>query len=89
VRPKVFRWAQDELILALDLFFQLDPATLWFREPSVFELSETLRWLPLFPVTQRSDSFRNPTAVYFKLLSFWYIATDGASGHSNFAAADR
>jgi 5-methylcytosine-specific restriction enzyme A len=89
VQAKSWNWARDELILALDLYFRSQPLPSSADDPAVVELSQTLRSLPLFPVERRRENFRNPAGVYFKLLNFHYIGTDGAAGYSNYGAADK
>lgn len=88
-RAKSWNWARDELILALDLYFKRSLLPTSSTDPDVIELSETLRHLPLFPADERPANFRNPTGVYFKLLNFHYIGTNGAAGYSNFGARDQ
>lgn len=87
-RTKSFNWARDELILALDLYFRRDSLPKSAQDPDVMELSQTLRQLPLFPADQRPENFRNLASVYFKLLNFHSIATDGAGGYPNYGAQD-
>ena len=63
-------WFKDELILALDLYFQFGPGKLSKVSPDVLALSNTLNKLPL--ETERPDAprFRNPNGVYMKLCNF-------------------
>jgi 5-methylcytosine-specific restriction protein A len=63
-------WERDELILALDLYFQYKPTTISETQPRIIELSEILNQLPIH--TDRPDraSFRNPNGVYMKLCNF-------------------
>ena len=63
-------WAQDELILALDLYFRVNPNHIPKEHPDVVELSKILNTLPIH--TDRPDEarFRNPNGVYMKLCNF-------------------
>ena len=63
-------WVKDELILALDLYFQVNPAHLSPRSPEVVELSQTLNALPLETSLPDPLRFRNPNGVYMKLCNF-------------------
>lgn len=64
-------WVRDELILALDLYFEIE-----FRRhrseknPKIKELSEQLNALPIHKEHLRGRDFRNPTGVYMKLSNF-------------------
>lgn len=40
--PRNPTWARDELILALDLYFQVDPIHTSERHPKILELSRLL-----------------------------------------------
>lgn len=56
-------WVEDELILACDLVAQNDWKQLPATDQRVLELSQFLQTLPLHPVEQRMDHFRNPNSV--------------------------
>jgi 5-methylcytosine-specific restriction protein A len=64
-------WVRDELILALDLYFEIE-----FRRnrseknPRIEELSKHLNALPIHKEHLRGRDFRNPTGVYMKLSNF-------------------
>jgi 5-methylcytosine-specific restriction protein A len=62
-------WSRDELILALDLYFELGGTTgLSASHPAVEELSRELRTLPVFdPIVRGNPSFRTPSSVALKL----------------------
>ena len=63
-------WTRDELILALDLYFE-DPAARGSKtHPGVIELSGMLNRLPLHPKGEREGFFRNPNGVGMKLSNF-------------------
>ena len=63
-------WSRDELILALELFFQEPRARGSATHPRVIELSEILNRLPLHPRDEREKHFRNPNGVGMKLSNF-------------------
>ena len=63
-------WSRDELILALELFFQEPRARGSATHPRVIELSEILNLLPLHPRDEREKHFRNPNGVGMKLSNF-------------------
>jgi len=63
-------WTRDELILALDLYFDENPSHISKSHRKVVELSELLNRLSIH--TDRPDAvrFRNPNGVYMKLCNF-------------------
>jgi len=61
------KWQRDELILALDLYFQLEPGQIHARNPLVVELSTTLNKLPIHGDKEEYENFRNPNGVGLKL----------------------
>lgn len=62
-------WVEDEIILALDLYFREGP--LDDAHSKVVELSGLLRKLPIHPVADREHpKFRNPNGVSLKLKNF-------------------
>jgi 5-methylcytosine-specific restriction protein A len=67
------KWHKDEIILALDLYFDKDRGSIDKNNPKIIELSATLNQLPLF--TERPDAarFRNPNGVTLKLSNFLAI----------------
>jgi 5-methylcytosine-specific restriction protein A len=68
--PKNPTWADDELILALDLYFRLNPARTSDSNPAIIELSNILNSLPVHAEALRGEKFRNPSGVYMKLCNF-------------------
>ncbi|GGH18138.1 HNH endonuclease [Sphingobacterium alkalisoli] len=64
------KWQRDELILALDLYFQLEPGQIHARNPLVIELSDTLNKLPIHGDKEEYEKFRNPNGVGLKLSNF-------------------
>ena len=63
-------WTRDELILALELYFQGPNAHGNATEAQVIELSDILNRLPLHPPSERENAFRNPNGVRMKLSNF-------------------
>lgn len=64
------KWQRDEIILALDLYFDPDRGSIEARNPNIIKLSETLNKLPVFPEKVDSEKFRNPNGVGLKLSNF-------------------
>jgi 5-methylcytosine-specific restriction enzyme A len=63
-------WTDDELILALDLFFRVNPRSVSKNDPAIISVSEVLNCLPLHPKSVRTEKFRNPNGVRMKLANF-------------------
>ena len=63
-------WTKDELILALDLFFRVNPLHTSEQNPEIIALSNLLNTLPIHPRTLQNQQFRNPNGVYMKLCNF-------------------
>src|ERR1039458_2470519 len=61
-------WAEDELILALDLY--LRDGALDDRDTRIIELSELLNSLPIHTTRPDVERFRNPNGVALKLANF-------------------
>lgn len=73
-------WTRDETILPSDLYFRL-------RDPGVFksygeieEQSIYLRTLPIYPIADRPDNFRNHAGVAMKMSNFQSIDPSYTSG---------
>jgi len=69
-------WQRDELILALDLYFQLEPGQISKNNEKIEALSEILNQLPIHPFDARNKKFRNPNGVGLKLSNFLAIDPD-------------
>lgn len=67
------KWHRDEIILALDLYFNHDRGAIDKSNPNIIQLSETLNKLPLFPERPDAEKFRNPNGVSLKLSNFLAI----------------
>lgn len=59
-------WQRDELILALDLYFELDNKNVDKTNSKIIELSELLNKLPIHE-SKENETFRNPSGVAMKL----------------------
>ena len=68
--PKLPDWTRDELILALDVYFQESPVNFSPSHPVVVSLSEELRQLPVHAVRPNDERFRNSNGVNMKLSNF-------------------
>lgn len=64
------KWTRDELILALELYFRCPPLRTNKASLEVVELSNLLNVLPLHPLRDGFDKFRNPNGVYMKMCNF-------------------
>jgi 5-methylcytosine-specific restriction enzyme A len=60
-------WTRDELILALAVYFELDPLRMIPQEPKIIELSNLLNELPIYDQRLHNIKFRNPAGVSMKL----------------------
>ncbi len=63
-------WTRDELILALDLYFRVNPVHISESHPEVIVLSRLLNQLPIHTDRPDAERFRNPNGVYMKLCNF-------------------
>lgn len=68
--PRNPNWTRDELILALDLYFQVNVAHVSHADPKVVKLSELLNSLDLHGRGYVDSDFRNANGVYMKLCNF-------------------
>ncbi|MFI5151325.1 MAG: HNH endonuclease [Bacteroidia bacterium] len=67
------KWHRDEIILALDLYFQRERGTIDAKNPKIIELSRVLNELPIFKLRPDRERFRNPNGVCLKLSNFMAI----------------
>ena len=74
-------WTRDEIILALDLYFEFDGKIPSGNHPKVQELSRLLRAFPHHSQAARQESFRNPDGVAFKLQNLRQLATGKGLGN--------
>ncbi len=64
------KWHQDEIILALDLYFCPTRGSIDAKNPKIIELSSVLNSLPIFHDRPDEEKFRNPNGVTLKLSNF-------------------
>lgn len=84
------KWHRDEIILALDLYFKLEPGQMHSRNPSIIELSQVLNKLPIHEERPDSVKFRNPNGVGLKLSNFLAIdQTYSGKGMQSFSKLDK
>jgi 5-methylcytosine-specific restriction enzyme A len=81
------KWTRDEVILALELYFECGGKVPSGNDPRVMALSDLLRRFPFHAESIKRESFRNPDGVSFKLQNLAQVAT--GRGLGNVAAADR
>lgn len=84
-------WERDELILALELYFEIPFSKVGTGNPKVIALSHLLNALPIH--AQRTEKFRNPSGVAMKLGNFASLdpdyTTDGRKGLAASGNRDR
>jgi len=80
-------WTRDEVILALDLYFDCKGRIPGQSDPRVKELSQVLRNFPHDSSAARKKSFRNPDGVAFKLQNLRQVAS--GKGLGNVSRTDR
>lgn len=84
------KWHRDEVILALDLYFKLEPREIDKSNPKVIELSEILNKLPIHEATLKNEKFRNPNGVSLKLNNLKAIDPSyEGKGMSRFSKMDK
>ena len=64
------KWHRDEIILALDLYFNLESGQMNSTNPEIIELSKLLNKLPIHEYRPDAIKFRNPNGVNLKLNNF-------------------
>jgi len=68
-------WTRDKLILALDLYFRINPTKTDKSHPEIKALSKLLNRLPIHKSRPDAEKFRNPDGVYMKLGNFLSVDT--------------
>ncbi|WP_421941915.1 HNH endonuclease [Pedobacter sp.] len=66
-------WERDEVMLALDLYFNLKPGQISANNVDITNLSNLLNRLPRFDGKPDNGSFRNPNGVSLKMSNFLAI----------------
>lgn len=74
-------WKRDEVLLALELYFDTAFSVPGPNDPRVEELSQTLQRLPYHGGAARQPRFRNPAGVAFKLQNLRQVATGKGLGN--------
>lgn len=67
------KWHRDELILTLNLYFNLNSNSFTSTNLKIIELSNILKKLPIYSHEQRNSDFRNANGVNMKLGNFTAI----------------
>lgn len=70
------KWHRDEIILALDLYFDKDLGSIDAGNPKIIALSKLLNRLPIFEIKPDEQTFRNPNGVTLKLSNFKALDPD-------------
>jgi len=81
------KWTREEVVLALDLYFECNGHIPSAADPRVQSLSEVLRAFPHHSLAARKASFRNADGVAFKLQNLRQVAT--GKGLGNVSETDR
>src|SRR5438128_1931974 len=63
------RWTRDEIVLALDLYFDLIKP-IKRRDPRILQLSKDFKGIAVANGVEGGPNLRNPTSVYFKMNNF-------------------
>jgi 5-methylcytosine-specific restriction protein A len=64
------KWKRDEVILALDLYFRLNPSHINNNHDEITKLSSILNNMHIHNEVEMQDNFRNNNGVYMKLCNF-------------------
>lgn len=84
------RWHRDELILTLNLYYQLESSSFDKNNPEVIKLSHILNKLPIHSEEDRKQDFRNPNGVAMKLSNFLAIDPDNQKkGLTSYSKLDK
>lgn len=73
-------WTRDELILALDIYFSIEPSQYHRTDPKIIELSKLLATISAIEGEYRSDNYRSPSSVAMKLANIAYIDPSQSGG---------
>lgn len=84
------KWHRDEVILTLNLYFQLKSSNFTSSNPQIIELSKILNKLPIHPAEHRKTDFRNPNGVAMKLSNFTALDVKNESkGLTSYSQLDK
>ena len=70
------KWHRDEIILTLELYYDLESGRMNSGSKEVIELSELLNKLPIHTIRPDAQKFRNPNGVSYKLGNFKFFDPD-------------
>ncbi|AZB10744.1 HNH endonuclease [Chryseobacterium sp. G0162] len=83
------KWQRDELILTLNLYYNLDSKLFTNTNSKIIELSKQLNSLPIYSQEERNLNFRNANGVAMKLSNFMAIDIDNTNrGLSSYSKKD-
>ncbi len=92
VRREQLVWTHDELILALDFYFNVGaeagspiPGQ---HTAAIGELSELIKRLGAYPVERQTATYRNANGVYKKLMNLRAVQAGGGHGLRSFGQRD-
>lgn len=77
------KWHRDEIILTLELYYDLESGRMSSGSKEVIELSELLNKLPIHTIRPDAQKFRNPNGVALKLGNFKFFDPDNAKAYYN------
>jgi 5-methylcytosine-specific restriction protein A len=84
------KWHRDEIILALDLYFDEDRGSIDDKNKKIIALSRTLNELPLFQDRPDKERFRNANGVTLKLSNLLALDPDyHGKGMTSLSRLDR
>jgi 5-methylcytosine-specific restriction protein A len=84
------KWHRDEIILALDLYFDRELGSIDSKNPKIIALSELLNGLSVIENRPDENKFRNPNGVALKLSNFKAMDPSYAGkGMSSFSKLDK
>ena len=74
-------FTRDEVILTLDVLYFSGEQHFSSRSPAIQELSTMLRLLPIYPIENKPENFRNPTGISDQINRFRNIEKWGKRFH--------
>lgn len=84
------KWHRDELILTLNLYFELESNNFISSNPQIIKLSKLLNKLPIYSNEIRKTDFRNSNGVAMKLSNFTAIDPNNKSkGLTRYSQLDK
>ena len=84
------KWHRDEIILALDLYFDEKRGPIDKSNKKIIEVSDIINSLPLFPERPDEEKFRTPNGVTLKLSNFLsFDPSDHGKGMERSSKLDR